>query len=144
MKQSAKQKDVSSVEGLIAASQDRQIQHIIISGQLANAPSFKLLPGQILEGADEQASITFSPHINGLQLSTDNTVHNIFLETSPDRQAIFNDSGVESLGRLHLKKVRTIGQVQILARGKVRGGHVDVEGLDVINAGLTDILYQPQ
>lgn len=144
MKQSTKQKDVSSVEGLIAASQDRQIQHIIISGQLANAPSFKLLPGQILEGADEQASITFSPHINGLQLSTDNTVHNIFLETSPDRQAIFNDSGVESLGRLHLKKVRTIGQVQILARGKVRGGHVDVEGLDVINADTRGQADQPQ
>ena len=41
---------------------------------------------------------------------------------------------VASLGRIELRGVTTTGRVQILARDKVRGGHVDVNGLDIIAA----------
>jgi hypothetical protein len=36
--------------------------------------------------------------------------------------------------QIELRGVTTIGRVQILARDKVRGGHVDVNGLDIIAA----------
>jgi hypothetical protein len=48
--------------------------------------------------------------------------------------AIFNDTSVASLGRIESRGVTTVGCVQILARDKVRGGHVDVKGLDIIAA----------
>jgi hypothetical protein len=38
------------------------------------------------------------------------------------------------LGRIELRSVTTTGRVQILVRDKVRGGHVDVDGLDIIAA----------
>jgi hypothetical protein len=41
---------------------------------------------------------------------------------------------MSGLGRLELRGVTTTGRVQILARDKVRSGHVDVNGLDIIAA----------
>src|SRR6185437_10997819 len=41
---------------------------------------------------------------------------------------------VANLGRIELRNVMTTGRVQILARDKVRGGRVDVNGLDIIAA----------
>lgn len=41
---------------------------------------------------------------------------------------------VSSLGRIQLRGVTTHGRVQILARDKVRGGHVEVNGLDIVVA----------
>jgi hypothetical protein len=59
----------------------------------------------------------FAPGIDGLQLTSDNTVRNIRLETTPDKRAIFDDYNVDSLATITLANVLTIGQVQIVARG---------------------------
>jgi hypothetical protein len=67
-------------------------------------------------------------------LSSDNRIHNIRLNATTDKRAIFNDTSVASLGRIELRSVTTTGCVRILARDKVRGGHVDVNGLDIIAA----------
>ncbi|WP_239797113.1 hypothetical protein [Candidatus Nitrotoga arctica] len=67
-------------------------------------------------------------------MSTDNEVVGIRIETSVEMRAIFNDTDVDSLGQIRLAGVTTVGQVQILARDKVRSGHVVVEGLNVIAA----------
>jgi hypothetical protein len=64
----------------------------------------------------------------GLQLSSDNRVHNIRLETAADKRAIFNDTSVDSLGRITLRGITTIGRVQILARDKVKAGHDNAAG----------------
>jgi hypothetical protein len=56
------------------------------------------------------------------------------LEVSANRRAIFNDTSVESLGRIRLVRVATAGQVQLLARDTVRSGHVEVDGLDIAAA----------
>jgi hypothetical protein len=50
----------------------------------------------------------------------------------PDHQvAILNDTSITDLGTLTLREVRTSGQVLLLARDKVRAGHVQVKGLTV-------------
>jgi hypothetical protein len=128
------EKSIATVETLVAATRDSGVQHIAVSGNLANAPSIRLAPGQSLRGADEHTTIGFAAGTDGLQLSSDNRVHNIRLDASPDKRAIFNDTSVASLGRIELRRVTTTGCVQILARDKVRGGHVDVNGLDIIAA----------
>ena len=125
---------VATTDALVAATKDRNVRRIAVSGRLANAPSIGLSPGQSLRGVDEQSSITFAAGIDGVQLSSDNRIHNLRLDASPDRRAIFNDTAVASLGRIDLRGVTTTGRVQILARDKVRGGHVDVNGLDIVAA----------
>jgi hypothetical protein len=131
---SSSEKTVATVEELIAATKDSRVRRIAVSGELSEAPGFSLLPGQALRGADERATISFVAEIDGLRLSSDNRVHNIRLLASQDRRAIFNDTTVASLGRIELRGVTTTGRVQILARGAVRGGHVDVQGLDIVAA----------
>jgi hypothetical protein len=137
------EKSTATVDALIAACKDSSIRRISVSGNLVNAPSINLSPGQSLRGAEEDASITFADGIDGLRLSSDNRVQTIRLNSSSDKRAIFNDTSVESLGRIELRSVTTTGCVQILARDKVRGGHVDVDGLDIIAADARGMKERP-
>jgi hypothetical protein len=123
------EKSVASVDALVAATRDRSVQHIVVSGDLAGAPSISLPPGQSLRGAGDRATITFAAESDGVRLSSDNRIHNLHIATAPEKRAIFNDTSVPSLGRIELRGVTTKGRVQILARDKVRGGHVEVNGL---------------
>jgi len=128
------EKIVTTIDALVAATKDKNVGRIIVGGHLTGSPSFRLSPGQSLHGTDENACLTFARDIDGVQVSTDNRIHNVRLQASPEKRAIFNDTSVASLGRIELRGVTTIGSVQILARDKVRGGHVDVNGLDIIAA----------
>src|SRR6185437_12174037 len=128
------EKSVTTVDELVAATKDKGAHHIVVHSALTGVPSVRLSPGQSLRGEGEGSSITFAAGIDGLQLSSDNRVHNIRLDATADKRAIFNDTSVATLGRIELRGVTTIGCVQILARDKVRGGHVDVTGLDIIAA----------
>jgi hypothetical protein len=130
----AQEKTVTTIDTLLAACEDKSVRHIAIQGNLTGAPSCRLSPGQTLRGADEGASVSFADGTDGIQLSSDNRIHNIRLHASPEKRAIFNDTTVASLGRIELRSVTTTGRVQILVRDKVRGGHVDVNGLDIIAA----------
>jgi hypothetical protein len=136
-------KVASTVEQLVAATRDAGIHHIVVNGALTGAPSIRLSPGQSLRGEGEGSSIAFAAGIDGLQLSSDNRVHNIRLAAATDKRAIFNDTSVASLGRIELRGVTTVGCVQILARDKVRGGHVDVIGLDIIAADARGVKERP-
>lgn len=135
---------VSSVAELVRAVRDAGIRQIAVSGELADVPTLRLSPGQVLLGQGDDAALIFTAGIDGLQLSTDNEVHSLHLVASSDRRAIHNDTQVESLGRLVLGEVTTIGQVQILARDKVRSGHVEVAGLDVVSADARAQADRPQ
>jgi len=85
-------------------------------------------------GEGDRAEIRFAAGVDGVQLTTDNEVRNIRLSAAPNKRSVFNDTGVESLGRLTLAGIAATGQVQILARDKVRSGHVEVNGLDIVAA----------
>ncbi len=129
----AQERVVATANELVAATQDTNVRKITVRGNLTNTPSVRLAPGQALSGVGDDASIFFAG-VDGLQLTCDNQVRGLSLQTAPGKRAIFNDTGVAGLGHILLADVSTIGQVQILARDKVRGGHVDVDGLDVIAA----------
>ncbi len=128
------EKSATTVEELITLTKDTSVRWIAVRGDLNKAPSVRLSPGQSIRGDGDQAKVTFAEGTDGLQISSDNRVHNIHLHTSPDKRAIFNDTTMATLGRVELRGVTTTGRVQILARDKVRGGHVDVNGLDIIAA----------
>jgi hypothetical protein len=72
------------------------------------------------------------------------TVRRLRLEAAPDRRALYNDTQVGSLGIIHLADLVTVGQVQILARDKVRSGHVEVAGLDIVAADTRSQSDRPE
>ena len=127
-----------------AAAAESGIARIVIAGHLSNAPSVRLSPNQSLRGVDGSASISFQVGADGLQLSTNNSVSSLRLYASPERRAIFNSTDAPSMGRLELRGVTCTGRVQIIARDKVRGGHVDVDGLDIVMADARAEAERPQ
>lgn len=137
-------KEVVSVDDLIASAQDPSIEHLLVSGELHEVPSFRLQPGQTLSGKDESAALIFVKGGDGLQLSSANAVSEIHLETEPTQRAIFNDTQVDTLGIMQLNNITAIGQVQILARDQVRAGHVEVNGLHVVHADTRGQTERPQ
>ena len=137
------QKVVSTTAELLAACKEAGSRHLVVRGEVSNAPSIRLTPGTILTGDGDGASISFAAGIDGLQLSSDNEVRNLRLVASLDRRAIFNDYSVDGLGCIRLQGIATLGQVQILARDKVLSGHVDVDGLDVIAADARTPVDRP-
>lgn len=134
------EKTISTVEALVAATGNETVRHIVISGAIDNLPVIRLRPGQTLQGSGDDALLRFADN-DGVELSSNNRISNIRLETSPEKRAIFNDTTVDTIGRAELAGVTTIGRVQILFRDRLRAGHVDVDGLDIIAAdarGETD------
>ena len=141
---SSSERMVSTADALVAASKDESVRTLVVSGNVCDVAGFRLSPGQALRGADDHASVTFSSDSDGVQLSSDNAVSRVRLNTAPDKRAIFNDTGVETLGRIALRDVTINGRVQILARDKVRAGHVDVHGLDIVSADARAEMERPQ
>jgi hypothetical protein len=130
---SAPEKWVSTTEALVAAIEEG-VGKVVVCGRLSNVPSLHLSPGQTVSGAAEESRIAFADEVDGIQLTSDNCIHNVHLCANPERCAIFNDTTVSSLGRIALHSVTTLGRVQILARDKVRGGHLEVNCLDIVAA----------
>jgi hypothetical protein len=124
-------RQVATVAELQAATADHHVQHIVVSASLDDVPSLHLSPGQTLTGIDTQTALRFAPGSDGLQLSADNRVEGLQLFADYDKRVIFNDTGVDGLGRLVLRDLFVEGVVQILARDRVRSGHVDVHNLDI-------------
>jgi hypothetical protein len=113
------EKSASTFEQFVALTKDKSVQRILIDAEMKDAPSVRLSPGQSLRGQREHSSITFAAGVDGVQLSSDNRIHNIRLRASENKRAIYNDTSVESLGRIELRGVSTTGCVQILARDEV-------------------------
>ena len=129
---STEELQVSNTKELLAAAADAGVRYIRVKADLTGVPTLRLSPGQTLTGADQQSSIHFAAGQDGLQLRTDNQVENLQLVTDPTRRAIFNDTTVEHLGRLVLRNLDITGVVQLLARDKVRGGHVEAHDVDIL------------
>lgn len=136
------EKVVSSAEMLIAAVKDAATRRIVVRGGLSGVPSFRLLPGMNLHG-EEGAALAFAPGQDGVQLTKDNAITDLRLDADVDRRAIFNDTSMDGLGHLRLADLVVHGQVQILARDKVRSGHVEVDGLDIVAADALNMNDRP-
>jgi hypothetical protein len=125
---------VATPAELVSAAQNPEVRRIRVGGSVIDAPSIRLSPGQALWGEGDSAEIRFIADVDGLQLTTDNEVRNIRLSATPDKRSVFNDTSAETLGHLTLTAVTATGQVQILARDKVRNGHIKIKGLDIVAA----------
>jgi hypothetical protein len=105
-----KEKIVITVDELINATNNANISHIVVSGELVNTPTIRLSNGQSLRGESKRAAIRFSKGTDGLQISSDNQIHNIHLITTQNKRVVFNDTNVEHLGRIELHGVTTAGK----------------------------------
>ena len=86
---------IATAEQLVALTKEPRARHLVVCGNLANVPSFRLAPGQTLTGNGDNASISFAKGVDGLQLSSNNEVRNLRLEASAGQRAIFNDTSVD-------------------------------------------------
>ena len=76
-------------------------------------PSIKLKEGQKLISNKKNILLSF---INGggIELTGDNEISNISIQTSPDKRAIYIDSNLEDLKEIALKNLTVTGMVQLL------------------------------
>lgn len=122
---------IRSVADLMTALEMPGVLDLHIDGVLDGVPTLRLRPGQTLRAAVEGAELQFLPGCDGVRMSRDNALVGLSLQADPARRAVFNDDQMPNVGRLCLSALRVSGQVQILARGAVRAGHVDVDDLDI-------------
>jgi len=127
-------RQVSTVGELQAAAADANVRQIAISAPIGDMPTLRLSQGQMLTGTDAQSALRFAAGSHGLELSADNRVEGLHLVTDPDRRALFNDTRVEHLGRLLLHDLAVTGVVQLLARDRMRSGHIEAHNIDIITA----------
>jgi len=141
---STPERSVSSASELAAAITDPAVSGIIVTADITGLRTFRLPPGRTLKGAAPSVTLRFAPGEDGVQLSSDDRIESVAIHTDPDRRALFNDTQVESLGRLVLRNLSTVGTIRLLARDKVRGGHVEAENIDLIAADARGFSERPK
>jgi hypothetical protein len=138
------ERNVASADELLAAARDAKVKSITVIKDLVEAPSLRLLPGQALRGGKESPTVRFRSGQDGVQLSADNTLSGLRLICDVDRRAVFNDTSVPNLGRIELLELEVTGVVQILAREKVSGGHIDARQIHIQGADARGFDTRPQ
>ena len=135
---------VKTVEELLQAVADQRITTIMVDGFLSDVPAFRLSPQQAILGISPDASgLKFLDGVDGIQLSSDNSVSSLAVVTSPDRAAISNDESMTGFGTLELDQIRTVGRVRIFARDQIKSGRVEVRGLDIVAADAREETQRP-
>lgn len=138
------ERKVSTVAELRAATEQGDVRRISVAADLHDIPSLRLAPGQSLVAERAGTTLQFAAGDQGIQLSTDNHIEGFELRADLDRRVLFNDIAVERLGRLVLRNLRVTGIVQLLAKGSVRSGHVEIENLDVMAADARNETPRPK
>jgi hypothetical protein len=135
---------VRTLDELLQSLRNSDVAIIVVEGILSDVPGFRLSAHQEICGrSSELSGLRFQRENDGIQLSSDNSVSALKLETDPDRFAIWNDESAEDMGLLRLAELRTVGRVRILARDKVRAGHVEVRNLDIVAADARSAAERP-
>ena len=125
-------KHVTNVSELLSAVMDTRVGVIVLTTSLADVPPFDLLPGQTLRSTSGQRfALAFADGVDGVRLSSDNSILSLDLHASSDKRAIWNDYSKPTLGRINLTSVNTFGRVQLLAKDRIRGGNVVVDRLAI-------------
>ena len=97
-------REVSTVSELQAAAANTEVRQIVVSASISEMPTLRMSPGQMLTGSDARPALHFAEGSHGLQLSADNQVEGLQLIADPDKRALFNDTGVEQLGRTRITR----------------------------------------
>lgn len=75
---------VDSTEELVLATSDSHVGQIVVTADLDDVPSLRLLPGQNLSSTSKtRQTLTFREGSDGLQVSSNNTVGDLRLVASP-------------------------------------------------------------
>ena len=136
---------VATAQELVSATSSKEVTEITVSADLTDLPSVRLMPGQTLHSSPgRHVVLSFRPDVDGLQLTTDNSVIGLDLRVTPTHRAIWNDRTVNSLGTLVIRSVQTVGFVQVVASDKVRSGRAEVDGLDIRYADTRAERERPQ
>lgn len=128
------EREVSTATEFQAAVADARVRHIVVAAPIDDLPTQRLSRGQRITGAGARSVLRFAKGTHGLQLSADNRVEMLQLVTDADKRAVFNDSSVEQFGTVVLRDLTVTGVVQLLARDRVRGGHVEAHNIDIVAA----------
>jgi hypothetical protein len=119
-------KHVGTVAELLSATGDSRVATIVLTADLVDVPSFDLLPGQTLRSVSgQQFALAFAPGVDGVRLSSDNSILSLDLHASLDERAVWNDYSMPTVGRINLSSLNTFGRVELLAKDHVGGGHVE-------------------
>jgi hypothetical protein len=135
---------VRSAQELMNALEMPGTQDLHIDGMLDAVPTVRLRPGQTMRAAAAGAGLRFLSGQDGVRLSRDNALIGLALRADPAQRAVFNDDQLPNMGRVCLSALQVSGQVQIVARGTLRAGHVDVDGLDIEAADTRTRRERPQ
>lgn len=127
---------VTSAKELAAAIEAKE-QQIEVEGTITGSPSITLPEGTTLFGG------TLIFKAKGVRLSKNNTLKNITIETLEDEQAVYNDLNITDAGTMRLENVETIGQIAIVAAGKVKTIRVETDGVFVRAASVRGRSMQP-
>ncbi len=122
---------VTDTAGLLAALAEPGVGTVAVTGTLDGVPTLSLRPGQSLVAAEKGAALRFVQGVDGIRVSTDNTLEALAFLTEPARRAVVNDTTCATLGRLVLRDLHLVGRVEIVAEDAVRGGHVDAENVHI-------------
>src|ERR1700758_5007828 len=90
----AEGRTVATSRELVAVATDPAVVDIVVADTLTELPTFRLSPGKKLRGVSPKATLRFAVGQDGVQLSTDNQVESLAIETDVDRRALFNDTTV--------------------------------------------------
>ena len=124
---------VNDKESLVEAVRQKSLR-IEVEGKIANLPSVKLPAGTHLRGVDANAELHFNEGTPGLILSADHEIDNLRLVTDETQIALGLADDAESLGRLTIGNIRTIGRVHLegtqAKRGDLRLRNIHVERAD--------------
>jgi hypothetical protein len=135
---------VATARDLAAAITDPAVAAITVESDMTELRTFRLPPGKTLKGAGPSVTLRFAPGEDGVQLSADDRLESLTIHTDPDRRAIFNDTQVESLGQLVLRDLSIVGTIRLLARDRIRGGHVEAENIDIVAADARGFGERPK
>jgi hypothetical protein len=138
------ERQVATASELAAAISDPAAVEILVTADIPQLRTLRLPPGKTLRGAVPSVTLRFAPDEDGVQLSADNRIENLTLHADPDRRALLNDTQVEGLGRLVLRNLSTVGSIRLLARDKVKGGHVEAENIDIVAADARGFSERPK
>jgi hypothetical protein len=116
------------------------VDTLLIQGKIEGLKTFVLPPNKNLKG-ETGSALYFLSGQDGIQLTSNNLIEQLHIAVDENKRAIYNDTQQTDLRYIGLTQLSTIGQVQILAKGKLVAGHVEVNGLDVIRA---DVLSQTE
>ena len=136
---------VSTVEELLKAVGDPTNRRIAVDGFLTGVSTFRLAPEQVIYGlAPESSGLKFDDAVDGIELSSDNSISSLTLVTSPAQMAIRNDESVTDLGTIELHDLRAVGRARIFIRNRIQSGRVEVRGLHIVEADARAATERPQ